>query len=65
MSRHKKGKPARPKKIQVTWFVIVRPDNSYPVIIYADRSQAEHVAEVNGYKVVPVTAYIPENCYVT
>ena len=36
------------------WYVVTRPDNGYPVLIYPDKSRAEMVASKNDYRVVPV-----------
>jgi len=36
------------------WYVLVRPDNGYPVLIYPEKERAELIASKNGYKVVPV-----------
>ncbi len=40
--------------MQTEWYVVVRRDNGYPMLIFADRKRAEHMAKVNGSKVVPV-----------
>jgi hypothetical protein len=37
-----------------TWYVVVRPDNGYPVLVYPEKSRAELVARLNGYRIVPV-----------
>ncbi len=39
---------------QTVWWVIVRKDNSYPLIVYADEDRAKQVACVNGEEVVAV-----------
>jgi len=36
------------------WYVIVRPDNNYPLTIYTDKNQAMFVAEANNSKIVAV-----------
>ncbi len=38
----------------MTWYVIVRKDNQYPLIIYADKERADQVAGVNRELVQPV-----------
>lgn len=50
------------------WYVLIRKDNGYPVIIYPEKERALFVAKVNskndfgddenGYIVVPVTPII-------
>ena len=40
---------------QVIWWVIVREDNGYPLIVYADEGRAKQVARVNSEEVVAVT----------
>lgn len=40
-----------------TWYVVVRPDNGYPVLVYGgpDGEETAHLAaDNNGYKVVAV-----------
>lgn len=37
-----------------TWYVVTRPDNGYPVLIYPNKSRADMVASKNGYRVVSV-----------
>ncbi len=39
---------------QTVWWVIVRKDNGYPLIVYADENRAKQVARVNGEEVVAV-----------
>ena len=39
---------------EALWFVVVRPDNGYPVLVYVEKERAEMVAKANGYQVVPV-----------
>ena len=39
---------------KTTWYVVVRPDNGYPVLVYADKDRADLVASKNGYRVVAV-----------
>lgn len=41
-------------------YVLIRPDNGYPVIVYADKDRAEFVASKNGYRVVAVRGCKPE-----
>lgn len=36
------------------WYIIVRPDNGYPVLVYPDKERAELIAQINGYKVMVV-----------
>lgn len=36
------------------WYVLVRPDNGYPVLVYPDRERAEMVGKVNRYPIVAV-----------
>jgi len=38
-----------------TFYVIVRKDNTYPVLVYADSKRANMIAQVNNdYRVVKV-----------
>ena len=44
------------QNIDEYWYVIVRKDNGHPLQVFAehDKGLAEHVAEVNGEKLVAV-----------
>ncbi len=39
----------------LTWYVIVRKDNGYPLCIYVDKELAEQIARANDERVVVVT----------
>lgn len=46
-----------------TWYVVVRPDNGYPVLVYGGpngEETAHLAADPNGYKVVAVKPVEPE-----
>lgn len=38
----------------MTWYVLARRDNGYPVLVYADEQRARFIAEKNNMKLVPV-----------
>jgi hypothetical protein len=48
---------------EAVWYVIVRPDNGYPVIIYPNYDRARFIADINGYKVATVKVTKDESQY--
>ncbi len=42
-----------------SWYVILLPDNDYPVTITPDKERAEYMAKRNGYKLIKISSQTP------